>query len=194
MLETYLKEIEINGIRTYKTFTKIENVRPDPNNPRDISDVKEKDLDDFIQKYGELKPVLVDIRPEKEGNLIGGNKRLESYIRLGRTELWIEPKDPITDAQAFEIGSLDNSYFGYYVESKLLPQLKQFEQELDFSKLGVQLEPPPSFEQLMKQFNGQAPNKPMRYEIVIRCLDENDLNQKMQNIASLGIAAKKRGK
>lgn len=152
-METYLKETEINGVKTYRTYAKIESVKPDPQNPRDISDEKLKDLKDFVSKYGELKPVLVDIRPEKLGQLIGGNQRLKAYTDLGKTELWVQPIDPMTDAQAFEIGTIDNMEFGQYVEDKLKILLQQYHDEIDFSKLGVDLETPPSFEDLLKQFN-----------------------------------------
>lgn len=195
MFETYLKEVLVNGVKTYQTYTKIENVKEDPQNPRDISDEKLKDLKDFISKYGELKPVLVDIRAEKEGQLIGGNQRLRAYKELGKTELWINPIDPMTDAQAWEMAVLDNQSFGQYLADKLGNQLNQYNQDIDLSKLGVELQTPLSFEQLLKQFNQEVmPPKPMKYEIIIKCIDESDLMDKMTQLSSLGIQAKKRGK
>lgn len=156
MIETYLKEAEVNGVKTWRTYTKIENLKPDPQNPRDISEQKAKDLVEFISKYGDLKPVLVDVRPEKEGQLIGGNKRLEAKRTMGATEVWIEPRDPITDAQAFEMGTIDNMEFGHYVEKKLAEALKLYKDDIDLSKLGVSLGTPPSFEEMMKRFNTQG--------------------------------------
>lgn len=158
MFETYLKEDTIGGLKIFKTFTKIENVHPDPQNPRDIAEDKAEDLKNFIQKYGALKPVLVDIRPEKEGNLIGGNKRLEQFVALGFTEVWIEPRLPESDAQAFEMGTVDNMEFGFYVESKLSTLLNQYKDSLDISKLSVNLSAIPTFEEMLKKWNTEPEN------------------------------------
>lgn len=153
MIETYLKEDIVNGVKVYKTYTRIENLTLDPQNPRDISDEKLSDLKEFLTKYPSLKPLLVDIRPEKEGQLIGGNQRLKAYQKLGVSEVWIEPRDPITDAQAFEMGTIDNMEFGHYIESKLTEALKQFEGQIDFNKLGVNLSEVPTFSQVLQRLN-----------------------------------------
>lgn len=139
MIETYLKESEVNGQRIYKTYTNIENLRLDPQNPRDISEEKMNDLMDFLSKWDSLAPVLVDARPEKEGHLIGGNMRLQALKRLGVQEVWIEFRNPGSDAEAFEMATLHNMQFGNYVMDKLGILLKEFEGELDLSKLEVNL-------------------------------------------------------
>ena len=149
-METYLKQEDLKGMQVYKTYTKIENLNLDPQNPRDISDEKLQDLQDFLSKYPSLKPLLVDIRPEKEGQLIGGNQRLKAYKKLGVTEVWIEPRDPMTDAQAFEMGTVDNMEFGHYIEEMLMERLKQYGEELDLSKLGVNMGEIPTFEQMLR--------------------------------------------
>lgn len=151
MPNTYLKEEELNGQKIYKTYVAISELKLDPNNPRDIPEEKLNDLMDFLSKYGAFKPLLVDIRPEKEGQLIGGNMRLQAMKRLGYTEAWVELRDPITDAQAFEMGTIDNMEFGHYVEYKLQAVLKQYEGEIDLSKLGVHLGKIPTFEELLRQ-------------------------------------------
>lgn len=156
MIETYLKEEEINGSKVFKTYTKIENLKFDPQNPRDITEEKKIDLQDFVSKYGALKPILVDVRPDREGQIIGGNKRLEAYQKLGVAEVWIEPRDPMTDAQAFEMGTIDNMEFGFYVEAKLAAIVKQYEGELDLAKLGVHIGKIPTFEEMLKQMKKDA--------------------------------------
>ena len=195
MIETKLLESEINGIKVYKTMVPIAQLREDSQNPRDIAEDKLNDLVDFLSKYQELKPLLVDVRPEKEGQLIGGNMRLRAYKILGWTEAWVELRNPGNDAEAFSIATTDNQEFGYYVENKLKTLLFKFKDEIDLPKLGVQLQPPPSFEELLKSFNaGNQPPKPMKFEILIKCVDESDLMTKMNQLAELGIKAKKRGK
>lgn len=150
MIETYIKEDEIAGSKVFKTYTNISSLKPDPSNPRDISDEKKQDLKDFITKYNSFKPLLVDVRPEKEGQLIGGNKRLEAYKELGVTEVWVELRTPISDAEAFEMGTIDNMEFGHYVEDRLLAMVEQYKGEIDLSKLAVHLGEIPTFEEMLE--------------------------------------------
>lgn len=188
MFDTYQNTFEIGGVTVYKTYTAIENLKPDPQNPRDITEEKTHDLIEFVQKYGTFKPVLVDFREEKMGQLIGGNKRLEAYRTMGIREVWIEPRVPGSDAEAFEMGTLDNMAFGYYVEDKLKAEIRKYEDELgdDIEKLEAQIKEPSSFEELLKT---QTPQK-HKYEIIIRCVDENDMKDKFSKIAALGIPLK----
>lgn len=190
MIETYLKETELNGQKVYKTYAKVSSLRIDPQNPRDITDDKAAHLMEFLQKYDSFKPLLVDVRPEKEGQLIGGNKRFETYQKMGIEEVWIEPRLPTSDAAAFEMGTLDNMEFGTYMEVKLKEQIHKYEDELgdNIEKLEANLKAGTSFEDLMK------PNKnpKQKYEIIIRCTDENDLKDKYSRLVELGIPAKTR--
>lgn len=188
MFHAYQKTFDINGITVYKTYAEIENLKPDPLNPRDITEEKQHDLIEFVQKYGTFKPVLVDFRPEKLGQLIGGNKRLEAYRTMGIREVWIEPRFPGSDAEAFEMATIDNMAFGHYVEDKLKAEIRKYEDELgdDIEKLEAQIKEPSSFEELLKT---QTPQK-HKFEIVIRCVDENDMKDKFSKIAALGIPLK----
>jgi hypothetical protein len=188
MIETFLRQTEVNGQQVYKTYTNIENLKPDPQNPREITDEKASDLIEFLQKYQSFKPLLVDFRPEKEGQLIGGNKRLEGYMKMGVRELWIEPRLPGSDAEAFEMGTLDNMAFGYYVEEKLKAEIHKYEADLgdDIEKLEAALKPADSFDEIMK---GKTMPK-HKYEIIIRCMDESDMREKFEKIAALGIPLK----
>jgi len=187
-IETFLREVEINGQKVWRTFARLDQLRPDPNNPRDISDEAEQNLIDFLQRYQPLKPLLVDFRPEKMGQLIGGNKRFGGYRKLGVSEVWIEPRVPASDAQAFEMATIDNMEFGHYVEEKLKAEVQKYEAELgdDIKKLEAQLKESTSFKDLLK------PQKPKdhKFEIIIRCVDESDYRDKFDKIASLGIPLK----
>ena len=187
-IETFVKESEVNGQKVWKTFTLIENLRPDPNNPRDITDKKAEDLIEFLQKYQSLKPLLVDFRPDTLGQIIGGNKRLEGYRKMGITEVWIEPRLPANDADAFETAVVDNMAFGYYIEEKLKAEIHTHEAELgdEIEKLEAALKEPTSFEDIMK-----VPRMPKpKFEIIIRCIDEADMQKKFNQIAALGIPLK----
>lgn len=191
MIETYLKEFDINGQKVWKTFTNIANLHPDPNNPRDISDEAKSDLVYFLQTYGAFKPLLVDFRLTSEGNLIGGNKRYEAYQSMGIQEVWIEPRIPQSDADAFSMGTVDNMEFGHYMETKLKEQIAKHQEELGdrLEKLKAAIQLPPTLEEIMKPERTQK----MKYEIIIRCIDENDMNDKFQRLAQVGLSGKKRG-
>lgn len=188
MIETFVRETEVGGQKVWKTYCAIDSLLFDPQNPRDITDKKAEDLIEFLQKYQSLKPLLVDFRPEKEGQLIGGNKRLEGYKKMGIREVWIEPRLPGSDAEAFEMGTIDNMAFGYYVEEKLKAEISRYEDELgdDIEKLEAALQMPTGFDEIMR--DKKAPKH--KFEIIIRCVDENDMNEKFQKIASLGIPLK----
>lgn len=192
MIETYLKEVELNGQKIYKTFAILSSIKKDPNNPKEIDPQKQKDLDEFLARYDQLQPLLVDARPEKEGQLLGGNHTLESLIRIGRTDGWIEFRTPMDDADAFIIATLHNQQFANYVEGRLKNEIKKYETQLidDIKKLEAQIKTADSFDTLLKE----KPSKPFKFEIVIKCDNEQDLNDKVMKLSELGIAGKKRGK
>lgn len=188
MITPYLKEEEVNGIKMFKTFAKIDDLKLDPNNPKDIDEDSLNDLMDFISKYGALSPLLVDTRPERDGFLLGGNQRLKAYKRLGYTEVWIEFRFPGNDAEAFEIATLHNMEFGHYLETKLKEQANRFKDELDLNKLKVGLTKLPSLEELLQ------PNKEpkAKYELIIKCNNEQDLGETLSKLNQMGISAKAR--
>lgn len=188
MIETYQKTSEVGGQTVYKTYAKVSDLHEDPNNPRDITDEKAGNLVEFLSKYGSFKPSLVDFREEKMGNLIGGNKRFAAYQKMGIDEIWIEPRVPGNDAEAFEMATIDNMEFGHYVEEKLKAEILKHQDELgdDIAKLEAALKLPDSFGSVLKSKElGKA-----KFEIVIRCMDENDMREKFQKISELGIPAK----
>ena len=192
MIPTIIREEEINGQKVARTYCDIALLKRDPQNPKDISDDKYNDLCDFLEKYGQLMPLLVDARPEKLGQLIGGNHSLEGLKEIGRTEAWIEFRIPSSDAEAFMIATLHNQQFSHYLESKLTTQIRLYESEIaaEMEKLEAQITAPANFAELIKA----KPNKGLKYEIIIKCDNEDDLVNKMSRLSELGIAAKKRGK
>lgn len=190
MIETYLKETDVNGQKVFKTYVSIDALRPDPQNPRDITDEKKSDLIYFLQKYESFKPCLVDFRAEKEGQMIGGNKRLEAFQTMGIREVWIEPRIPTSDADAFEMGTIDNMEFGNYLEVKLKEEIFKHQDQIgeEIAKLEAHLKASTDFHEIMKP-NRQSKAK---FEIIIRCIDENDLKDKYDRLIQMGIPAKTR--
>lgn len=192
MITTIIKEEEVNGQKIARTYCDIGLLKRDPQNPKDISDEKHSDLCDFLDEYGQLMPLLVDARPEKMGQLIGGNHSLEALKEIGKTEAWIEFRIPKDDAEAFMIATIHNQQFSHYLESKLATQIRQYETQIadQMKKLEVSLGAPKTFVEIV----APNPSKGLKYEILIKCDNEDDLISKMSRLSELGIAAKKRGK
>lgn len=187
-IQTFMRVETVNGQEVWKTYCKTSALHTDPNNPREITKEKAEDLAQFIRDYQSFKPLLVDFRPEKLGQVIGGNMRLEEYKKMGIDEVWIEPRLPESDADAFRMATLDNMAFGHYVEEKLRTEVHKYEEELgeEIEKLEAALKEPTNFEDLMK---GQKPSK-HKWEIIIKCVDEEDMKNKFSQIAALGIPLK----
>jgi DNA modification methylase len=92
-------------------IVKIEQVLPNPSNPRIIKDDKFKKLVKSIQEFPEmlnLRPIVVD------GNMIvlGGNMRLKACKAAGLTEVPILIADQLTPEQQAEFIIKDNVGFG----------------------------------------------------------------------------------
>lgn len=192
MITTIIKEEEINGQKIARTYCDITLLSKDPQNPKDISNEKHNYLCDFLLEYDQLMPLLVDARPDRDGQLIGGNHSLDALKDIGKTEAWIEFRNPQSDAEAFTIATLHNQQFSHYLESKLDEQIKQYETEIkdQIEKLEVSLGQPIALSDLLKQ----KKNRPMKFEILIKCDNEDDLISKLSRLSELGISGKKRGK
>jgi len=156
MIETKLVESEINGQKVYKTYCDIALLRPDPNNPKDITDENHENLCKYLEQDGQLLPLLVDARPEKEGVIIGGNHTLECLKEIGKTEAWIEFRSPTSDAHAFSLALRHNQQFAIYLEDKLEEELKKHEGELgdELKRLEVQLQEATRINELIDQASG----------------------------------------
>jgi DNA modification methylase len=151
MLNTYQREEIIEGIKVWKTYVTINELQTDPNNPREISTTKQIDLDYYIDKYELLAPLLVDIRPETSGRLLGGNMRFSRYQAKGKTEVWIEPRLPKDDAEAFEIATISNMQFASYVEKLMANLATQFKERIDLTRLSVPLAPETNLQSILNR-------------------------------------------
>ena len=79
----------------------VEQLRPDPRNPRLHSERQLKQIARSIDTFGFNVPVLAD----REGNLLAGHGRVEAARRLGFREIpviWLEHLTP-EQARAFSI-------------------------------------------------------------------------------------------
>ena len=90
---------------------RIEDIRPNPSNPRYIKDDKFKKLVDSIKSFPqmlELRPLVID-----ENNIVlGGNMRLRACIEAGLTDVPVKQVMNFTQAQKDEFIIKDNSNYG----------------------------------------------------------------------------------
>ena len=89
----------------------INEIKPNPNNPRIIKDNKFKQLVKSIQDFPqmlELRPIVID-----ENNMVlGGNMRLKACIEAGLTDVPVKQAKDLTEEQKKEFMVKDNVGFG----------------------------------------------------------------------------------
>ena len=89
----------------------INEIKPNPNNPRIIKDHKFKQLVKSIQDFPqmlELRPIVID-----ENNMVlGGNMRLKACIEAGLTDVPVIHANNLSEAQKKEFIVKDNIGYG----------------------------------------------------------------------------------
>lgn len=97
---------------------KIQDIKPNPNNPRLIKDNKFKQLVKSIQDFPqmlELRPIVID-----ENNMVlGGNMRLKACIEAGLQDVPVKQAKDLTEEQKKEFIIKDNVNFGEHNWSEL---------------------------------------------------------------------------
>lgn len=89
----------------------INDIKPNPDNPRIIKDEKFKQLVKSIQDFPqmlELRPVVINA----DNMVLGGNMRLKACKEAGMTEVPVVRADSLTEAQQREFIIKDNVGFG----------------------------------------------------------------------------------
>ena len=97
---------------------RIQDIKPNPNNPRIIKDNKFKQLVKSIQDFPqmlELRPIVID-----ENNMVlGGNMRLKACIEAGLQDVPVKQAKDLTEEQKREFIIKDNVQFGTHDWSEL---------------------------------------------------------------------------
>ena len=90
---------------------RIQDIKPNPENPRIIKDYKFKQLVESIKSFPqmlELRPIVID-----ENNVVlGGNMRLKACIEAGLTDVPVVQAKDLTDLQKKEFIVKDNVGYG----------------------------------------------------------------------------------
>ena len=112
-------------------------IKPNPNNPRKVSEHKLEILKNNILKLPKmmsLRPIVID----SENIVIGGNQRLAALLALGYTEIpddWIKRADELTEEETRLFIIMDNASIGEWDIDALL---RDFE-DINVESLGVDL-------------------------------------------------------
>ena len=94
-----------------KQLIKLNEIKPNKDNPRIIKDVKFKKLVKSIKDFPEmleLRPIVVD----ENLVVLGGNMRTKACKEAGLTEVWVDVAKGLTTQQKEEFIIKDNSGFG----------------------------------------------------------------------------------
>ena len=87
------------------------NLRKNPWNTNKVSVENEEKLDNSLKEYGVFKPILCR-NVDGELEIIGGEHRVESAIRLGLETVPVINLGVMSDDKAKKIGLLDNGRYG----------------------------------------------------------------------------------
>lgn len=98
-------------------MTEALNVSPDmlhanPWNTNFVSPENEEKLDEAVRRFGFFKPIVVREREEGGFEIIGGEHRWQSAVRLGLKEVPVMNLGLISDTHAKEISLADNARYG----------------------------------------------------------------------------------
>lgn len=106
--------------------TPIGKIKPNPSNPRIISEEKFQRLVESIQKAPwmlKLRPIVVNA----DGVILGGNQRFKACKKAGMSHVWVIWADEITDEQQRKFILRDNVDFGKWDQEILLEQYSKQE-------------------------------------------------------------------
>lgn len=113
----------------------IDELKPNPKNPRSITEAGMERLKAQIKKLGIYKPIIVD---ERTGMVCGGHMRLEALKALGHGEAWVSYVNTRDDQEALEYALSDNDRAGYY-DADFLANLSSEFPDLPWDKYAIEL-------------------------------------------------------
>ena len=87
-------------------------LRPNPWNPNKMDVLNEDKLDESIKQLGFVKPVIVRELADGTLEILGGEHRSESAVRLGIMEIPVTNLGKVGDEDAKKIGLVDNGRYG----------------------------------------------------------------------------------
>lgn len=104
-------------------------LRGNPWNPNVLDPASEHKLDASLKRLGFFKPIIARELDAGVMEILGGQHRWESAIRLGLTEIPVISLGKIDDEKAKEIGLADNGRWGHDDAGKLAEILAELDLE-----------------------------------------------------------------
>lgn len=132
-----------------KEFRKLSDLKGWDKNPRAIRKQDFERLKKQIQELGQYKPLIVT----PDGEVLGGNMRLEAYKALGIDDVWVSVVTPKTEAEKVKYALSDNDRAGYYVEEELAELVSQYELDLNLDDFRIDLGNGLSLRELLAQYS-----------------------------------------
>ena len=158
---------------------KIDELKPYENNPRFNDDAVEY-VAKSIKEFGFKVPIIID----KNGVIVAGHTRYKASLELGLEEVPCIVADDLTDEQikAFRLADNKVSEKADWNFELLDDELKDI-LELNMENFGFDLDFDEDLEIERKDLSEKEFEK---YEIIIRCSDENDLEIKYNKLTKEG--------
>lgn len=119
MIETFIKD--------GKTYASIGDLFRWDKNPKIVMREDFDRLKGYLTEFGQFKPLLI----LDNGEVIGGNSRLEVMKEMGIKDVWVSIVAPKSDAQKLAISLADNDEVGRYVEEDLAALVMEYDGEIN---------------------------------------------------------------
>lgn len=159
---------------------KIDELKPYEKNPRFNDDAVEY-VANSIKKFGFKVPIVID----KNGVIVAGHTRYKASLELGLEEVPCIVADDLTDKQIKAYRLADNK-----VSEKSNWNLELLEEELedldlDMEEFGFEdLDIDDVYDDIERK--DLSNNDFEKYEIIIKCKNENDLQEKYEKLVEEG--------
>lgn len=107
-------------------FVDINEIRPNPANPRKISESKIKELMNSIESLPEMLESRYIVVERETGYILGGNQRWVACKRLGHEQVPVVYADTMTEEERKEFLIRDNTEYGEWDQDKLEQDFADF--------------------------------------------------------------------
>ena len=159
----------------------VDEIIPYENNPRKNEAAIDK-VAASIKEFGFKVPIIVD----SENVIVAGHTRLKAAEQLGLKTVPVIMADDLTEEQikAFRIADNKTSELSEWDFERLYAEMSEIE-NIDMGQFG--------FDDLEKQIDDESSEREdigiteEKYQLVIDCDDEDDMNEKYNQILEMGL-------
>lgn len=120
-------------------------------NPRTITPEDKERLKQQVIDLGQYKPLIIT----SDGEVLGGNMRLDIYKELGFTEAWVSIVVAETDADKVKYALSDNDRAGTYDEEQLAKLIQDLGVDINLEDYKVDLGDAMTLSQVLEQIRNE---------------------------------------